>query len=99
MDIDLLCRFYKKGATFLHIDKDLAKFRMGGTTADDIHKKKDDYRQFVINFGGSSWDFKKIWLQAIIKYYIIQLSVKLFGEGFRFKYYNFRRKCMSKKSK
>lgn len=87
MDIDLLCRFYKNGASFIHIDQDLAKFRMGGTTADNIYKKKNDYRLFVTNYGGSNWDFKRIWCQAVIKYYLIQLSTCLWGESFRFKYY------------
>lgn len=95
MDIDLLCRFYKKGAKFIHINKDLAKFRMGGTTADSIYKKKEDYRQFVKNYGGSSWDFRKIWLQAIVKYNIIRLSTYLFGERFRFKYYKLRKLILS----
>lgn len=87
MDIDLLCRFYKNGATFIHIDKDLAKFRMGGTTADSIYKKKKDYYQFVRNYGGSLWDFRKLWISAIIKYCLIRFSITLLGERFRFKYY------------
>lgn len=92
MDVDLLCRFYKNGAKFVHIDKDLAKFRMGGTTADGIYKKKGDYRQFVKNYGGTEWDFRKIWVKAIIKYNLIRFSTKLFGESFRFKYYRLMRK-------
>lgn len=95
MDIDLLCRFYKKGAKFIHVNKDLAKFRMGGTTADSIYKKKNDYRQFVKNVGGSEWDFRKIWLMAILKYNLIRISTKLFGEGFRFKYYKLKKKINS----
>lgn len=91
MDIDLLCRFYKKGATFIHIDQDLTKFRMGGATADSIFKKKNDYKLFVKNYGGSRWDFQIIWLWAIIKYIIILISTKLFGEGFRFQYYKVRK--------
>ena len=89
MDIDLLCRFYRKGAKFIHIDQDLAKFRMGGTTADSIYKKKEDYRQFVKNFGGSRCDFELLWIKAVIKYNMIVFVTKVFGEGFRFKYYRF----------
>jgi hypothetical protein len=69
----------------------LAKFRMGGTTADSIYKKKEDYRQFVKNFGGATWDFKRIWIKAIVKYNLIKLTTTLFGERFRFKYYHFMR--------
>ena len=87
MDIDLLCRFYKNGAKFVHIDENLARFRMGGTTADSIYKKKGDYRQFVKNYGGSTFVFWRIWIEAIIKYNLIRLSTKFLGEGFRFKYY------------
>jgi glycosyltransferase involved in cell wall biosynthesis len=92
MDIDLLCRFYKQGAHFIHIDEDFAKFRMGGTTADSIYKKKEDYRLFIKNYGGSNWDFKKIWIKAVIKYNLIRLSTLLLGESFRFRYYKFRRR-------
>lgn len=92
MDIDLLCRFYKNGAKFIHVDRDLAKFRMGGTTADNIYKKKGDYIKFVENYGGSKWDFRKIWAKAIIKYNMIKLSTTIFGEGFRFKYYRIMKK-------
>ena len=95
MDIDLLCRFYRKGAKFIHIDENLAKFRMGGTTADSIYKKKGDYCQFVKNFGGTTWDFRWIWLKAIIKYHLIKISTNLFGESFRFKYYRFMRTIRS----
>lgn len=85
MDIELLCRFYKQGAKFLLIEKSLAKFRMGGTTNDPIYKKKEDYRAFVQSFGGSTWDFRRIWLQAIIKYNLIQLGYRLFGNNLKFK--------------
>lgn len=85
MDIELLCRFYKQGAKFLKINEPLAKFRIGGATNDPIYKKKEDYRIFVQSFGGSSWDFRKIWLQAVIKYNLIQLGYRLFGKNLKFK--------------
>ena len=84
MDINLLCRFYQKGAKFIHIDKELTKFRMGATTADPIYKKKEDYRLFVQCYGGSDWDFKKIWVHAIFKYKMIKLSQLIFGNNFRY---------------
>lgn len=85
MDIELLCRFYKQGASFLLVDSPLAKFRIGGTTNDSIYKKKEDYRAFVQSFGGSSWDFRRIWMQAVIKYNLIQLGYRLFGKDLKFK--------------
>ena len=85
MDIDLLCRFYKQGAKFLLVEKPLAKFRIGGATNDPIYKKKEDYRAFVLSFGGSQWDFHRIWLQAVIKYNLIQLGYRLFGSNLKFR--------------
>lgn len=85
MDIELLCRFYKQGARFLLIESPLAKFRIGGTTNDSIYKKKEDYRTFVQSYGGSSWDFCWIWMQAVIKYNLIQLGYRLFGKNLKFK--------------
>ena len=85
MDIELLCRFYKQGARFMLIDSPLAMFRIGGTTADSIYKKKEDYRAFVQSFGGSSWDFRRIWMQAVIKYNLIQWGYRLFGKNLKFR--------------
>ena len=85
MDIELLCRFYKQGASFLLVDSALAKFRIGGTTNDSIYKKKEDYRAFVQSYGGSSWDFRRIWMQAIVKYNLIQWGYRLFGKDLKFK--------------
>lgn len=85
MDIELLCRFYQQGARFLEINCPLAKFRIGGTTNDPIYKKKEDYRAFVKSFGGSSWDFRRIWMLAVIKYNLIQLGYRLFGNNLKFK--------------
>lgn len=84
MDGNLLCRFFQKGAKFIHIDKELTKFRMGATTADPVYKKKEDYRLFVQCYGGSDWDFKKIWAHAVFKYWMIQVSQFIFGMDFRY---------------
>ena len=85
MDIELLCRFYQQGAKFLLVDKPLAKFRIGGTTNDPIYKKKEDYRTFVQSYGGSTWDFYRIWTQAVVKYNLIQMGYRLFGSNLKFK--------------
>ncbi len=84
MDTNLLCRFYQKGANFVHIDKELTKFRMGATTADPIYKKKEDYRLFVECYGGTDKDFKRIWIHAVIKYNMIRLAQSIFGNDFRY---------------
>ena len=85
MDIELLCRMYQQGAKFLLVDKPLAKFRIGGTTNDPIYKKKEDYRTFVQSYGGSTWDFYRIWTQAVVKYNLIQMGYRLFGSNLKFK--------------
>lgn len=90
MDVNLLCRFHQKGAKFIHIDKELAKFRMGATTSDPIYKKKEDYRLFVECYGGSRWDFRKLWVHAILKYNMIKLSELIFGKNFRYTLQNNR---------
>ena len=88
MDIELLVRFYKQGAKYLLVERPLAKFRIGGTTNDPIYKKKEDYRAFVQSYGGSAWDFRRIWMQAIVKYNLIQLGYRLFGNNLKFKIQN-----------
>lgn len=85
MDMELLCRFYKKGAKFQYIDKPLTMFRIGGTTADSIYKKKDDFRYFVQSFGGTKWDFRWLWFKSVVKYNLIVLGYKLFGSDLKFK--------------
>ena len=47
--------------------------------------KKEDYRAFVRSFGGSTLDFRRIWLQAVVKYNLIQLGYRLFGDNLKFK--------------
>lgn len=90
MDAELLCRFYQKGARFIHIDKVLTKFRMGATTAAPVYKKKEDYRLFVQCYGGTIWDFRKLWAHAVFKYEMIKLSEFIFGHDFRYSIYNNR---------
>ena len=87
MDVELLCRFYKSGARFAHIDKDLAKFRMGGTTSDSIFRKKEEFKKIVFLYGESKYVFRILWIKKILKYFLVKLCTYLFGEGFRFTYY------------
>ena len=85
MDIELLCRFYKQGAKFKHVDKVLAKFRLGGATANSIFKKKNDYRIVVQTCGGSKCDCNIIWAKAVFKHYCMKIIFAIFGEDIRFK--------------
>lgn len=88
MDIELLVRFYKQGASFKLVDKPLAQFRLGGTTGDSIYKKKEDYRYFVKSYGGTEWDFRWVWAKAVLKYNLIRIGTTLFGDDLRFKVYH-----------
>jgi len=69
MDVDLLYRFYNMGASFIHIDEVLVKFRLGGISSDLKSKKKNDYKIYVRNNGGSNIDFYYIWVSACIRNY------------------------------
>lgn len=92
MDIDLLYRFYCEGARFKHINYDIAKFRLGGTTADSILKKKYDFKQFVLRNGGNILQFYKIWVQALIKHIGKIVIYKILGPDARFKIFNYGKK-------
>ena len=81
MDIDLLVRFFRNGARFLHIPYPLARFRLGGTTSDNIQKKKKDYYLFITNNGWTNIDFKKVWIASRIKSFIKRVISSL-GFGF-----------------
>ena len=89
MDAELLCRFYKSGAVFSYIDCDLTKFRLGGTTAQSIYKKKEDVRYFVESFGGSEWDFRVLWFKKVVKYHLLQVGYFLLGDNMKFKLNHF----------
>lgn len=77
MDIDLIVRFAKAGAKFVHIDKPLARFRKGGTTSQSVWKKRNDFYLFVTRNGWSEWSFRYIWCLAVLKYYF----KKIFGKN------------------
>ena len=90
MDVELLCRFYKLGAKFVHLDQNLAKFRLGGTTSDSIFRKKGEFKKIVCLFGESNYVFRILWIKKIIKYYLVKFCTNLLSEDFRFKYYKLR---------
>ncbi len=53
MDVDLLKRFYIKGATFKYVPKELAVFRWGGATNDGWTRKAGEWRKIIIGNGGT----------------------------------------------
>ena len=83
MDLELLCRFYRLGATFKYVDADIAEFRIGGATSDSIAKKKNDLFLLIRKNGGTT-------LQAWSYYSFLRLFDCgkrvlnfLFGEDFK----------------
>lgn len=79
MDVDLLVRFIKQGAKFIHIDKPLTKFRIGATSSDPVFKKKSDYYNLIINNGESKWCFYKYWFKSILTYYSKVVAMSVLG--------------------
>lgn len=77
MDVDLLYRFYKHGAVFTHIDDEFVKFRIGGTSSDNHSKKKNDFKVFVSNNGGSKFDFYYIWTKSWVRHICKMIFIKL----------------------
>ena len=70
MDVDLLIRFIRCGARFIHIDKPLTKFRIGATSSDPVFKKKRDYYNLISNNGGSKLNFYIFWYKSVLTYLI-----------------------------
>lgn len=77
MDVDLLYRFYNKGAKFIHIDDAFVKFRIGGTSSDNHSKKKNDFRVFIANNGGSQFDFQYLWIKSCVRHICKKFFVKI----------------------
>lgn len=82
MDLELLCRYYRLGATFKYMDVDVALFRIGGTTSDKLSKKKKELKSLIIKNGGNQF-------QAFLYYTnlcivdCIKSFLNLFGEDFK----------------
>lgn len=81
MDLEFLMRAYRQGASFKHVDYDIACFRAGGATSTEIYKKKKDYLYIVKKNGGN-------WLQAYFFYYflvstqLVKRMLNAFGSDF-----------------
>ena len=74
MDLDFLMRAYRMGATFKHVDYDIACFRAGGATSNSIIKKRTDYIRIVIANGGNIFQaflfYVYLCLTQIVKHFI-----------------------------
>lgn len=64
MDLDFLMRAYRSGAKFKLMPVDVAVFRIGGVTSQDVRRKKKDYLYMVRHNGGND-------LQAYTFYYFL----------------------------
>lgn len=83
MDLELLCRFYRLGATFKYVDADLAEFRIGGVTSNSITKKKDDLFLLIKKNGGNlmqAWSYYSFLCIFDLGKKILNV---LFGEDFK----------------
>jgi glycosyltransferase involved in cell wall biosynthesis len=84
MDLEILRRFYKLGATSKFINKDLAKFRMGGITADIEKNKTNERKQIIKDYGGNQFDVF-IYITYLKFFELGKSIVDLFGNEFRYK--------------
>lgn len=78
MDLDFLMRAYRMGATFKHVNHDIACFRAGGATSNSIIKKRKDYIRIVRDNGGNSFQaylfYSYLCLTQIVKH-----TINIFG--------------------
>lgn len=84
MDLEILRRFYKCGATFKFIDEELAKFRMGGITADTEKIKTNERKQLIKDYGGNQFDLF-IYIMYIKAFEFSKALINLFGSELRYK--------------
>lgn len=90
MDLDLLTRFYKAGATMKKLDFTLGVFRLGGMTNENIRKKKEEAKMFVIANGGSRIEANLYYMNLVVQDYLKKI-LNIFGEDIKRKMrYKFR---------
>ena len=91
MDSDILFRFYREGAKFMHVDQNLAIFRLGGVTSDDWKKKIPEYKKVLILNGASNYTIHKKILIYNLRNITKSILFSLFGsKGIRKLFYGFR---------
>lgn len=86
MDVDILYRFYRNGASFLHIDKNLAQFRLGGVTSNNWKRKREELKAVLIGNGCHSL-YVYYRLYEFSFYHILKnAAFNMFGEDLVRKY-------------
>lgn len=70
MDEDILARLYLNGCVFKHINKPLAKFRLGGTTSNPYKNKLNELERLYTE-NGCSKIYAKMRVVIFTAYYII----------------------------
>lgn len=81
MDVDLLTRYYQKGANMLYINEDLAVFRLGGVTNSTILGKRNDLKYLVFDNNGNYLIYFAKLTYFIIFQYTKRILFYLFGEN------------------
>jgi glycosyltransferase involved in cell wall biosynthesis len=85
MDLELLRRFYRKGATFKYVNIDLSVFRLGGISqVSETKKWKERKRMILINDG--NYFHVVIFKLYLILRQVIKFIVTFFGEDFRLRF-------------
>lgn len=82
MDLDLLTRFYKAGATMKKLDFAVGMFRLGGITNNGIRKKKEEAKRFVVANGGNRVEANLYYLNLVAQDYL-KKGLNLFGEDIK----------------
>lgn len=83
MDLELLCRFQRLGATFRQLPFDVQKFRQGGTTAQPLAPKLAEYRKLIRLGGGSAFLASAYTLHLRLVDVEKRILNALFGEDFK----------------
>ena len=83
MDLDLLRRFYRKGAKFKKINAVLGRFNVGGlSTEAGIKRGFDERRKVILNNGGNML-FVAIYDFVLVLVSVYKKIIRLFGANYR----------------
>jgi glycosyltransferase involved in cell wall biosynthesis len=82
MDLELLTRYYKQGARFKYVDVDVALFRIGGVTSNNLSKKKSEMKAMIRKNGGSKIQSEIYYLNMKIQD-LLKKTLNLFGDDLK----------------
>jgi len=83
MDLELLRRFYHRGAIMKQMDVDVAKFRMGGVTGTPMTQKKQEYKNIVLFNGGNEFHASIYYAYLRTIDILKHILTACFGEDFK----------------